>query len=76
MSKKYLLLPDGINRFGYVPRSEQFKRAVINAYGVLRKGKNEYCYIDLGGAGAELIRYDEQAKRWAILCFTKTEQAA
>jgi len=73
--KKYLFLPEGINRFGYVPRCEMFRRAVIKSFGSVRKGQNDYCFITFESGETELSRYDEKGKRWAILCFPSANSA-
>lgn len=58
------------NRRGYVPKSRAFEKAKIKDYGVITKGAVDYCYISYDG-GSQLCRYDEAAKKWAILIFPK-----
>ena len=69
MLKKYLFVKDGINQFGYIPRSNQFSRAKIKSYGKMQKEQTDYSYIAFSNGDAELSRYDEKTKRWSILCF-------
>jgi hypothetical protein len=76
MAKKFLLLSDDFNRFGYVPRSRQFVAETIKRFGTLKKGENEYCFIEFESGCAELIRYDEKGKKWAMLCFPAKSEAA
>ena len=73
MIKKYLFVNGEINRFGFIPRSKQFNRAKIKAYGKMRKEQTDYCYIAFVSGDTELSRYDERAKRWSILCFPVRE---
>jgi len=52
-----------------MPRSKAFKEKVIKAEGYATvRGTRYYKRLFTDGC-VELVRYDFQAKRWAVLCF-------
>ena len=69
MLKKYLLVKSDISQLGFIPRSKQFNSEKIKTYGKMRKEQTDYCYIAFSSGDTELSRYDENVKRWSILCF-------
>ena len=57
------------------PRSAYFKGAVLKSEGNVQVGDNQYLMREYEGGGAELVRFDELAGKWAVLCFPNTEGA-
>ena len=52
------------------PRSEVYKYyEVINEQPV-QIGTNKYLMRNLSSGQVELVRYDEKANRWVVLCFS------
>ena len=58
------------------PRSAYFKNAALKSEGNVQVGDNRYLMREYEGGGAELVRFDESADKWAVLCFQSTEGAA
>jgi hypothetical protein len=56
------------------PRSEAYKNfEVINEQQV-QIGTNKYLMRNLSGGQVELVRYDNNANRWVVLCFGGIEK--
>jgi hypothetical protein len=51
------------------PRSQKYAMSSIVSEKTVRIGDNRYLMRSMSCGGTELVRYDEVANKWAVLCF-------